>query len=148
MRAYVAYRNATGGVCGRQIGLKTADDGADNGRYRALLRTWRTRRCSASPGGFAAGDGGGVDVVTANKIPRWSPRSPTLPGRADRFDINPPFADVNAVIGKYQYLYEQGVRKAALVYIDAAVGRPRSTQAAAADGGGRASRSSTSRRSR
>ncbi len=36
VRAYVAYRNSIGGVCGRQIVLKTADDGADNGQFRAL----------------------------------------------------------------------------------------------------------------
>ena len=34
-QAYVAYRNSTGGVCGRQLVLRTADDGTDNGRHRA-----------------------------------------------------------------------------------------------------------------
>ena len=38
------------------------------------------------------------------------------------FDINPPFADVHAVIGKYRYLYDHGVRTAALVYLDVDAG--------------------------
>src|SRR3546814_17465722 len=35
VQAYAAYRNSMGGVCGRQIEVKGADDGMDNGRYRA-----------------------------------------------------------------------------------------------------------------
>jgi ABC-type branched-subunit amino acid transport system substrate-binding protein len=36
------------------------------------------------------------------------------------FDINPPYANVNASTAKFKYLYDQGVRTAALVYIDVA----------------------------
>src|SRR3546814_17454140 len=35
VQAYAAYRNSMGGVCGRQIEVKGADDGMDTGRYRA-----------------------------------------------------------------------------------------------------------------
>src|SRR5690606_15849532 len=33
-QAYAAYRNATGGVCGRKVRVVAADDGADGARYR------------------------------------------------------------------------------------------------------------------
>lgn len=121
VRAYVAYRNASGGVCGRQIALKTADDGFDNSRYRAAI-TDLSSQVLGIAGGLASGDGGGVDVIQAENIPvvatATADSAQALP---QMFDINPPFADVHAVIGKYQYLWDQGVRTAALVYIDNAI---------------------------
>ena len=121
VRSYVAYRNATGGVCGRQIVLKSADDGFDNSRFRSLVTDFNTSTLGIA-GGLASGDGGGVDVVQANNYPVVATAtadsyqySPVV------FDINPPFANIHAVIGKYRWLYDHGVRTAALVYIDNAI---------------------------
>jgi ABC-type branched-subunit amino acid transport system substrate-binding protein len=118
-RAYIAYRNATGGVCGREIVLRTADDGADNGRYRALVSELSSQALGIV-GGLGTGDAGGADVVEAAQLPVVNtPISETFQNASTVFDINPPFADVNAPTGKFRYLYDQGVRTAALVYIAA-----------------------------
>ena len=42
-RAYVAYRNSIGGVCGRKIVLQEADDGTDNARYRSVISEMSTK---------------------------------------------------------------------------------------------------------
>lgn len=116
-RAYVAYRNATGGVCGRQLVLRTADDGADNGRYRALVSQMNSQVLGII-GGLGTGDAGGAEVVGANQIPVVNtPISATFEAVPTVFDINPPFANVNQATGKFRYLYDQGVRTASIVYI-------------------------------
>lgn len=117
VRAYVAFRNSTGGVCGRRLGLKSADDGMDNGRYRAAVNDLSSQVLGIA-GGLGGGDAGGIDAVEAKKIPVVStPISTTFEKDSTVFDMNPAFANVHAPIGKYKYLYDQGVRKAALVYI-------------------------------
>ncbi|MDQ2647931.1 MAG: ABC transporter substrate-binding protein, partial [Actinomycetota bacterium] len=64
------------------------------------------------------GDAGGADVVPSLGIPVVAvPISDGFQNAATVFDTNPPFADPNVLIGKYKYLYEQGVRKAAIVYL-------------------------------
>jgi ABC-type branched-subunit amino acid transport system substrate-binding protein len=71
-------------------------------------------------GGVGGGDAGGADVVEAKKLPVVNtPISEVFQDVSTVFDINPPFADVHQPIAKYKYLYDQGVRKAALVYIAA-----------------------------
>ncbi len=117
-RAYVAYRNATGGVCGRQIVLKTADDGAENSRYRAAVVDLAPQVFGLA-GGLGAGDAGGVDVMKAQNLPVVA--TATTDGAQAVpiwFDINPPYANVHAPTAKMRYMYDQGVRTAALVYID------------------------------
>ena len=111
-RAYVAFRNATGGVCGRKIVLKEADDGTDNGRYRSVidelskqglrcgrwLRARRRRRCRRdrarrrfhSSTSRAAGVGRSADGV------RHEPEVPE---------------PRCAVIGKYKFLKSRGANK-------------------------------------
>lgn len=117
-RAYVAFRNATGGVCGREVVLKAADDGADNGRYRSIVQEMIGQVVGVA-GGFAAADPGGADVVEQNKFPLVSTvASDQMQAASTVFDTNPPFADVNAPITKFDWLREQGATKAALVWID------------------------------
>ena len=53
-RSYVAYLNANGGVCGRKIVLQEADDGTDNGRYRAVVSELGPKVLGLV-GGFGAG---------------------------------------------------------------------------------------------
>jgi ABC-type branched-subunit amino acid transport system substrate-binding protein len=117
VRAYVAYRNATGGVCGRKIVLNMADDADENTTFRSEI-TDMAPKVLGIAGGLAAGDGGGVDVVTSNKIPVVStPVTDQFQDAPTVFDVNPPFANPRAVIGKYRWLVSQGVHTAALVTI-------------------------------
>jgi ABC-type branched-subunit amino acid transport system substrate-binding protein len=116
VRAYVASRNETGGVCGRQLVLREADDGTDSGSYRAALRDLAPKVVGIA-GGFAVGDIGSEDLINEFKIPIVN--SPT--GRTGElrwvFDINPDFARPDMLIGKYKYLYEQGARQVSMTYI-------------------------------
>jgi ABC-type branched-subunit amino acid transport system substrate-binding protein len=116
-QAYVAYRNATGGVCGRQLVLKTGDDGMDNARHRAIT-TQMSSEVLGLIGGLGGGDAGSGEVVAAKGMPAvTTPISDGFQNASTVFDMNPPFENVNAPIGKYKFLHSQGVRTAALVYI-------------------------------
>jgi ABC-type branched-subunit amino acid transport system substrate-binding protein len=120
VRSYVAYRNATGGVCGRKIVLKIGDDGFENSRYHALITSMAPQILGLA-GGLGSGDGGGVDVVESQRIPVVATATAdSFQAAATVFDINPPFADVRKKIGKYEWLFAHGVKTAALVYIDLA----------------------------
>jgi ABC-type branched-subunit amino acid transport system substrate-binding protein len=117
VRAYVAYRNSTGGVCGRKIVLKEADDGTDNGRYRSVLASMAPDVLGLV-GGFALGDVGGVDVVEQAALPVVNvPSGDAVTALPTAFDLNPPYQDLHAVIGKYRFLRSQGASKAILVYL-------------------------------
>jgi ABC-type branched-subunit amino acid transport system substrate-binding protein len=116
VRAYVDNRNANGGVCGRQIVLKEADDGTDSSQYRSALQDMNPDVLGIT-GGFATGDLGAEDVINQDQIPIIN--SPTGHTGDLRwvFDINPNFPQPNMVIGKYKYLYDQGARKVSMTYI-------------------------------
>jgi ABC-type branched-subunit amino acid transport system substrate-binding protein len=117
VRAYLAYRNATGGVCGRQLQLKSADDGLENTRYRAAVQDF-SKTTLALAGGFAGGDGGAIDLLTQNKMAAvMNAFNETAQNAPTVFDINPPFQQRRAVTGKYRYLYDNGVRTAAVATI-------------------------------
>jgi branched-chain amino acid transport system substrate-binding protein len=113
-RAYVAHRNRLGGVCGRRVVLKTGDDGFENARFRSIIQDMSTSTFGIIST-FAGGDGAGADIATSERLPVTSSsltdqfqNAPTV------FDINPPPANPKAPIGKYRYLYDQGVRTAAV----------------------------------
>jgi ABC-type branched-subunit amino acid transport system substrate-binding protein len=117
VRAYLAYRNATGGVCGRKLELRSADDGLENARYRAAATDF-AKSALGLVGGFAGGDGGAIDVLTGNKMPAvMNAFNDSAQSAPTVFDINPPFQTRNAVTGKYRFLHEQGVRTAAVATI-------------------------------
>ncbi|HVV38188.1 MAG TPA: ABC transporter substrate-binding protein [Acidimicrobiales bacterium] len=116
-RAYVAYRNATGGICGRKLVLKEADDGTDNGQYRSII-TEMSNSVFGVAGGFALGDVGGVDVIRQTRIPVVN--GPGQQASADLptvFDMNPKYENENAVIGKYKFLHDHGATKASVTYL-------------------------------
>jgi ABC-type branched-subunit amino acid transport system substrate-binding protein len=114
-RAYVAYKNATGGVCGRKIVLKTADDGNDNGQFRALATEF-TQQALGLVGDNAGADGGGADVIETNKVPVVAVAFTTaFQNVSTVFDMNPSPADIHAVTAKYKYLLDQGAQKVALI---------------------------------
>lgn len=119
-QAYAAYRNATGGVCGRQVRLVTADDGADVARNRSIVDDLSSRTF-ALHAGIAAGGDGGAEVATAKRIPVVGTAiTPLLIGSPTYFGVRPVVPDFNALWPKYRFLREQGVRTAAVVYIAAA----------------------------
>jgi ABC-type branched-subunit amino acid transport system substrate-binding protein len=120
IQAFVENQNANGGVCGRQLVLRAADDGADNARGRQIVADLEPSIFSFVSG-VANGMDGAATVVDSTGLPvvgsviaRGIEASPTY------FGINPPPPDLNAVTGKYRFLFEQGVRRAAVVYIAAA----------------------------
>lgn len=117
VRAYVAYRNATGGVCGRELALREADDGTDNGRYRAVVGDLGPRVLGLA-GGFALGDVGGAEVIGAQQLPVVNvPSGDAVQQLPTAFDVNPPYPDPDAVIGKYRYLRDHGASKVAMAYL-------------------------------
>jgi branched-chain amino acid transport system substrate-binding protein len=116
-RAYVAHRNASGGVCGRQIVLREADDGTDNGRYRSIV-TELEPQVLGIVGGFAMGDVGGGDLIAGRELPVVGlPSSPLVENLPTVFGINPGFEDESVVIGKYRWLREQGASRVAMTYL-------------------------------
>lgn len=117
-RSYVAYLNATGGVCGRQIVLREADDGTDNSRYRTIV-TELGPKIFGLIGGFAIGDVGGADLVEAQKLPGITTPSADVSSNVSTvFDINPPYKNINAPTGKYTWLKNNGATKASVIYLD------------------------------
>ncbi len=115
--AHVAYRNATGGVCGRKVVLKEADDGFDSGRYRTII-TELSAQVLGLTGGFAGGDIGAHDIIQEKKLPIVNiPSSDTLNDLPTLFDMNPQYRNLDTAIGKYKYLYESGARKVSAVYL-------------------------------
>jgi len=117
-RAYVAYVNSKGGVCGRQVDLKTADDGYDAGRFRAIITDFNPKVLGII-GGLAAGDGGGAQLVTQDGLPDVGlPTSDMFSGAPVVFDVNPPYQNPHQPTKKTQYLFDHGVRTVAYVYAD------------------------------
>ena len=115
-QAYVAYRNSTGGVCGRQLVLRTADDGADNGRHRAAVNDMSSKVLGLV-GGVGGGDAGSGEAVVSLGMPVVTVAiSDPYQDAATVFDINPPLANPKGVIGKYRYLLDAGAKTVALVY--------------------------------
>lgn len=116
-RAYVAFRNSTGGVCGRRIVLREADDTTDNGQYRSVVSDMSTQVLGIA-GGFALGDVGGTSIVRERALPVVNvPSGDAVSELPTVFDMNPPVADPNGVIGKYRYLRAQGARTVAMAYL-------------------------------
>jgi ABC-type branched-subunit amino acid transport system substrate-binding protein len=116
-RAYVASLNSAGGVCGRQVVLREADDGFDSARYRQILNDLGPKVLGLT-GGFGGGDVGAADIMAKQKIPgvivpsgKAASDVPTI------FDINPRYHNEPTAIGKYRYLRDQGATAVAMVYL-------------------------------
>jgi ABC-type branched-subunit amino acid transport system substrate-binding protein len=116
VRAYVGFRNATGGVCGRKLVLREGDDGTDIARYRSVLEEMGSRVLGIA-GGFAVGDIGSEGLISSLGIPIVNAptgRTGTLP---TVFDINPDFPRPDVLVGKYKHLFDLGARTVSMTYI-------------------------------
>lgn len=113
VRAHVAHRNATGGVCGRQVVLKEGDDGTDNGRYRTVLSSLQAD-VFGIVGGFALGDVGAVDLLQSSGIPVVNaPSAQRVADLRSVIDIVPN-AERSA---RYDFIRQNGGMKASLTYL-------------------------------
>jgi ABC-type branched-subunit amino acid transport system substrate-binding protein len=118
VKAYVAYVNATGGVCGRQLRLLTGDDRLDAGSNRA-----ETQRLAEQVFGFVGGvtvvDNGGAQVLAGTNIPDVNLAigndRKRLPNNFSPNPINPdePGNQAGAIM---QYFAAQGVTSAAVIW--------------------------------
>jgi ABC-type branched-subunit amino acid transport system substrate-binding protein len=118
-RAYVAYQNSKGGVCGRKIRLVTADDGFEAPRARNAMTDLAAHTFGLA-GLFASGAGGAAEIVQRAAYPIvGSVGSPELRVLPTVFNLNPP-ADPRATSGKYDYLKANGVTTVALVTLASA----------------------------
>jgi len=116
IRAYGAYANANGGVCGRKIVVKTADDAYDNAQGRSKYQEMEPNVLGIV-GGFASSDPGYADLLTADKVPAVTAASSDQFQKAlTEFDVNPPYGNVHAPSAKYKWMVSQGVHKAALIW--------------------------------
>ena len=107
-------------MCGRDVVLRTADDGYETSRNRAAMVEF-DRTALGIVGGLATGDGGSVEIVQQSGIPVVSlPTSQGFEALPTVFDTNPPYADIHQPTAKTRFLYDQGVRTAAYVYADIA----------------------------
>jgi ABC-type branched-subunit amino acid transport system substrate-binding protein len=119
-RAYIAYRNSIGGVCGRQIVLKEGDDGVDNARNRALVSDFETKTLALISGN-ACGSDGSAQIIEERKYPVVGLACGTkLPQVSTFFSMSPRDIE-NSSTAYYRYLVGQGVKKAAVVYVSAEV---------------------------
>lgn len=68
VRAYVAYKNSQGGVCGRELRLVNGDDRLDSGQNRAE-HARLMERVFAFVGGWSVVDDGGASVLNGTNVP-------------------------------------------------------------------------------
>lgn len=116
-RSYVSFLNSTGGVCGRQIVLREVDDGTDVGRYRSIVQE-SAPSVFGIASGFTAADVGGREVLGKTGIPLVTVVSQdTLAELPNVFDTNPGYETTANSSAKYRYMYAEGARRAAFVYI-------------------------------
>jgi ABC-type branched-subunit amino acid transport system substrate-binding protein len=68
VRAYFAYRNSQGGVCGRELQLINGDDRLDTGQNRAE-HSRMLERVFGFVGGWSVVDDGGASVLEGTNVP-------------------------------------------------------------------------------
>ena len=118
-KAYVAYVNSRGGVCGRRLQLVVGDDRLDSGANRSEHDRLKDD-VFAFVGSFSVVDDGGATVLDGTNVPDVSLAiSDRRSGIANNFSPNPikPNAGTNGVVKMMQYFKATyGVVKAGVVY--------------------------------
>ncbi|HJR26356.1 MAG TPA: ABC transporter substrate-binding protein, partial [Acidimicrobiales bacterium] len=126
IKAYFAYLNSKGGVCGRKLTLVQADD-----RFQAATNRTETQKLSdqviAFAGSLSVVDDGGTPVLDAEQIADVSVAT-TAPRTASKLNFSPNPVDPSPTVGNGQdkvlrYLKEaRGITKGAIFYQDVATG--------------------------
>ena len=119
VKAYVAYINSKGGVCGRKLKLVTSDDRLDTGTNRSETQRL-TKSAFATVGGFSVVDDGGASVLAGTNVPdvglALTNQRKSLP---NNFSTNPlqPGAKSNGTTNMMRHFKEKyGVTKGAIIY--------------------------------
>ena len=119
VKAYVAYINSKGGVCGRRLKLEAADDRLDTGTNRSVTQRL-SNQVFAMVGGFSVVDDGGASVLNGTNVPdvglALTNQRKALP---NNFSTNPlePGAKSNGTTNMMRHFKEKyGVSKAAIIY--------------------------------
>jgi ABC-type branched-subunit amino acid transport system substrate-binding protein len=104
VRAYVAYRNATGGVCGRTLRVVNADDRLDTGQNRSETQRLMTQ-VFGFVGGWGVTDDGGASVLNGTNVPdvgiAISEARAALP---NNFSSNPIEAGTSGATTAFRYI--------------------------------------------
>ncbi len=126
VKAYFAYLNSRGGVCGRKLTLVQADD-----RFQTATNRAETEKLAdeviAFAGSLSVVDDGGVPIIEAQQIADVS-MATTQPRTASPFNFSPNPVDPSPSVGNGQdkvlrYLKEtRGTTKGAIFYQDVATG--------------------------
>jgi ABC-type branched-subunit amino acid transport system substrate-binding protein len=118
-KAYVAYANSKGGVCGRKLKLVTGDDRLDTGANRSETARMKDQ-VFAFVGSWSVVDDGGATVLDGTNIPDVTLAiSDRRAGLANNFSPNPikPNAGTNGVVKMMQFFKATyGVTKAGVVW--------------------------------
>jgi ABC-type branched-subunit amino acid transport system substrate-binding protein len=118
-KAYVAYVNSKGGVCGRTLKLVTGDDRLDTGANRSETARMKDE-VLGFVGSWSVVDDGGATVIDGTNIPDVTLAiSDRRAGLANNFSPNPikPNAGTNGVVKMMQFFKATyGVTKAGVVW--------------------------------
>lgn len=128
VRAYLAYRNALGGVCGRMLELSVADDRFDTGENRAATQRLMGQTF-ALVGGWSAVDDGGAGALEASNVPDVGLAiSDARFGLANNFSSNPITAGQSGALPILRY-FQQTYQPASAAVVWAASPVPRARAA-------------------
>jgi ABC-type branched-subunit amino acid transport system substrate-binding protein len=126
VKAYFAYMNSRGGVCGRKLTLVQADD-----RFQAATNRSETEKLAgqvlAFAGSLSVVDDGGTPILASAQIADVSVAT-TTPRTSSPFNFSPNPVNPDPAVGNGQdkvlrYLKEErGITKGAIFYQDVATG--------------------------
>jgi ABC-type branched-subunit amino acid transport system substrate-binding protein len=119
IKAYAAYVNSIGGICGRKLDVLYADDRLDAGTNRSETQRLMSQ-AFAFVGGYSVVDDGGADVLAGSGIPDiGSAIGAKRASMPENFATSPtePGATSNGSQPQLQYFMQSyGVHKAAVVW--------------------------------
>lgn len=119
VKAYVNFVNATGGVCGRQLSLATADDRLQSGTNKSEHDKLKEEVVGFVGGTTVTDDGGAQSIEGTNIAYTGLAISDAMIGSANNFPVVPldPSKKGNNAIPLFRYLKEvEGVSKAGIVF--------------------------------
>lgn len=119
VKAYVNFVNATGGVCGRQLSLATADDRLQSGTNKSEHDKLKDQVVGFVGGTTVTDDGGAQSIEGTNIAYTGLAISDAMIASANNYPVVPldPSKKGNNAIPLFRYLKEvEGVSKAGIVF--------------------------------